>query len=218
MEYSVRFFRIAARFLGVARIDLHEVAEVLRGLGYTITAPLPPKGFKVSIGGSGPIASKGNVVVDVNSDRMVIGVSAPEPEECISEFVMVEKAITSRIEALKEVYFYELLAEIEVKSDVQPIEFMKKVSSHNALVEELSKALGEPLFVFGYRLAREGTSPEESEWVDIEVIPSLARPRSSLYIAIVYRSREREKVLEKGRSIRNLVNAIRKLVASSSEH
>lgn len=218
MEYSVRFFRIAARFLGVARIDLHEVAEVLRGLGYTITAPLPPKGFKVSIGGSGPIASRGNVVVDVNSDRMVIGVSAPEPEECISEFVMVEKAITSRIEALKEVYFYELLAEIEVKSYVEPMEFMKKVSSRNALVEELSKALGEPLFVFGYRLAREGTSPEESEWVDIEVIPSLARPRSSLYIAIVYRSREREKVLEKGRSIRNLVNAIRKLVASSSEH
>jgi len=82
MEYSVRFFRIAARFLGVARIDLHEVAEVLRGLGYTITAPLPPKGFKVSIGGSGPIASKGNVVVDVNSDRMVIGVSSPEPEGC----------------------------------------------------------------------------------------------------------------------------------------
>ena len=218
MEYSIRYFRIAARFLGVARIDLHEVAEVLRGLGYTITAPLPPKGFKVSIGGSGPIALKGNVVVDVNSDRMVIGVSVPEPEECISEFVMVEKAITSRIEALKEVYFYELLTEIEVKSDVGPMEFMKKVSSHNALVEELSKALGEPLFVFGYRLAREGTSPEESEWVDIEVMPSLARPRSSLYIAIVYRSREREKVLEKGRNIRNLVNAIRKLVASSSEH
>lgn len=218
MEYSIKYFRIAARSLSIARMDLHEVAEVLRGLGYTITAPLPPKGFKVSIGGSGPIASKGNVVVDVNSDRMVIGVLAPEPEECISEFVIIEKAITSRIEALKEVYFYELLAEIEVKSDVKPVEFMKKVSSSNIIMEELSKALGEPLFVFGYRLAREGTSPEESEWVDIEVIPSLARPHSSLYIAIVYRSREREKVLEKGRNIRNLANALRKLVASSNEY
>ena len=217
MEYSIRYFRIAARFLGVTRIDLHEVAEVLRGLGYTITPQLPPKGFKVSIGGSGPIASKGNVVVDVNSDKMIIGVSSPEPEECVGEFVMVEKAIASMIETLKEVYFYELLAEIEVKSDVELMEFMKRTSSSNVIVEELSRALGEPLFVFGYRLAREGTSPEESEWVDIEVIPSLARPHSSLYIAVVYRSKEREKVLEKGRNIKNLVNAIRKLVASSRQ-
>ena len=217
MEYSIRFFRIAARFLGIARIDLHEVAEILRSLGYTITASLPPKGFKVSIGGSGPIASKGNVFVDVNSDRMVIGVSSPEPEECINEFVMVERAITSSIEALKEVYFYELLAEIEVKSDVKPMEFMKKVSSRNVIVEELSKALGEPLFVFGYRLAREGTSPEESEWVDIEIIPSLVRPHSSLYVAIVYRSREREKVLEVGRRIRSIADAVRKLVSSGSD-
>ncbi|RLF08450.1 MAG: hypothetical protein DRJ69_06255 [Thermoprotei archaeon] len=214
MEYSIKYFRIAARFLGVARMDLHEIAEILRSLGYTTIAPLPPKGFKVSMSGSGSIASKGNVNVDVNSDRMVIGVSSPELEGCISEFVMVEKAITSRIEALKDVYFYELLAEVEVKSDVEPMEFMKNISSRNAIVEELSRALGEPLFVFGYRLAREGSSPEESEWVDVEVLPSLARPHSSLYIAIVYRSREREKVLEKGRNIRNLVNAVRKLIAS----
>jgi len=104
-----------------------------------------------------------------------------------------------------------------VKSDVEPMEFMKNVSSSNVIVEELSKAFGEPLFVFGYRLAREGTSPEESEWVDIEVVPYPARPRSSLYIAVIYRSREREKVLEKGRSIRNLVNVIRKLITSGKQ-
>jgi hypothetical protein len=134
----------------------------------------------------------------VNSDRMVIDVSASDPELCINEFVVIERAITSRIEALREVYFYELLVEIEVKSDVEPMEFMKKVSSSNVIVEELSKALGEPLFVFGYRLAREGTSPEESEWVDIEVIPSLARPYSSLYIAFVYRSREQGEGIGEG--------------------
>lgn len=80
MEYSIRYFRIVASFLGIARMDLHEVAEILRILGCTIISPLPPKGFKVSIDDSGPVASKGNIVVDVNSDRMVIGVSAPEPE------------------------------------------------------------------------------------------------------------------------------------------
>ncbi len=215
MEYSIKFFRIAARFLGVVRIDLHEVARILRSLGYTITSPLPPRGFKLSISGSGPIASKGNVVVDINSDKMVIGVSSPELNECIKEFILIEKAITSNIEALREVYFYELLAEIEIKSDVEPLEFLKRVSSRNIIVEELSKAFGEPLFIFGYRLTREGASPEESEWVDIEVLPSLIRPHSSIYVAIVYRSKDREKVLEKGRNIEDLMHIIRKLTSSN---
>ncbi len=217
MFYSIRFFRIAARFLGVAKIDLHEVAEILRKLGYLVIAQLPPKGFKVLISGSGPIATKGNVVVDVNSDRMVIGVSSPNPEECINEFIALEKAIMSNIEVLKEVYFYELLAEVEIKSSVDPLEFLKGVSTRNAIVEKLSEALGEPLYIFGYRLAKEGTSPEESEWIEIELAPSLARPHSSLYVAIIYRSKEREKVLEKGRNLGDMVHAVHKLVCSSED-
>jgi len=216
VEYSIRFFRIAARFLAIARLDLHEIAELLESLGYTLMGRVPPKSFKVSVGGSGPIASKGSVVVDINSDRMVIGVSSPEPEECINEFVEIEKVITSNIEALRETYFYELLAEIEVKSNAKPLEFLKKISSRNVIVEELSEALGEPLFVFGYRLAKEDTSPEESEWVDIEIMPSLARPHSSLYVAIIYRSKELERVLEKGRNVEGLARTIRKLIGSSS--
>jgi len=216
MEYSIRHFRIAARFLGITRLDSYEVVEILRGLGYTITVPLPPRGFKTSVGIAGPIALKGNVVVDIDSDRVIIGVSSPNPEECIDEFVTVEKAITSYIEALKEAYFYELLAELEVRSGIAPMELMKRISCCNTVVEEISKVLGERLFIFGYRLTRDGFSPEESEWVDIEILPSLARPHSSLYIAIVYRSREREKVLEKGRNIKSLINAVRNLVMQSS--
>ncbi len=59
--------------------------------------------------------------------RMIISVSSNEPEVCISEFVSLEKAITSNIETLKEIYFYELLAEIEIKFDVDLLKFSKNI-------------------------------------------------------------------------------------------
>lgn len=215
MKYAIKFFRIAARFLGVGRIDLYEIAEILRNLGYTITVRLPPKGFKVSIGGSGPVAVKGNIIIDINSDKMIIGVSSPDPESCINEFITIEKAVASSIEILKEAYFYELLAEIEVKTDMDPMNLLRKISPNNIVVQELSRALGEPLYVFGYRLTREGASPEEREWIDVEIVPNLGkRPHSSLYIAFVYRSKELEKVIEIGKKLESLIHAVDNFIST----
>jgi len=213
MDYKVRFFRIAARFLGATRIDLYELVDLFKGLGYTITARLLPKGFKVSVGGSGPVAIKGNIVIDVNTDKLIIGVSSPEPEECINEFMMVERAITSRFDSLKKPYFYELLTELEIESNgIEPMKFLQKLSGENIIVKKLSNALEEPLFIFGYRLARENSSPEDTEWVDIEITPYLIRPHSSIYVSIVYRSSEKEKVLEKGKKLKTIINVISDLI------
>ncbi|MHA1595071.1 MAG: hypothetical protein ACTSXX_10075 [Candidatus Baldrarchaeia archaeon] len=216
MNFTIRYFRIAVKFIGAAKIDLHELTGVLRNLGYTITTQLPPRGFKVSVGGSGPIAAKGNVIVDVNTDRLIVGVSSPEPEECIDEFVTVEEAIRSSFDTLKEINFYELLAEVEIKSNnIKPIEFMQKISKENIVAEKISDALKEPLFVLGYRLAKKDTSPEESEWIDIEIMPYLIRPHSSLYVSMVYRSRNREKILEKSKKLKTIVDAINDLMKNA---
>jgi len=137
MNYKVKFFRIAVRFLGATRIDLYELVDLFRGLGYTITARLPPKSFKVSVGGSGPVAIKGNVTIDVNTDRLIVGVSSPEPEECINEFVIMEKAVTSRFNSLKKPYFYELLTELEIESSgIEPMKFLQRLSILSGLISK----------------------------------------------------------------------------------
>lgn len=216
MDYRIKFFRIAVKFLDITRIDLYELAGLFKGLGYTITAQLPPKDFKMFMGGSGPVAVKGNVVIDVNTDRLIIGVSSPESEECINEFMIVEKAVTSKFDSLKKPYFYELLAELEVESDrIEPMKFLQKLSGENVMVKKLSNALGEPLFLFGYRLAKENSSPEDTEWIDIEIIPYLIKPHSSIYVFIVYRSNEREKVLEKSRKLKAIIDVISDLIRSA---
>ena len=215
--YRVKYFRVAVRYLGATKIDVHEVVELLKQFGYTLITRLPPRSFKAKFGGRGPLAAKGDLVIDVDTDRLILGVSSPKPEECVNEFVVLEEAVRSSFEALKEAYFYELLAELEVRSPVTPFEFMKKLSDGNVVAERLSKALGEPLFTFGYRLVKEGTSPEESEWVDIEVMPSLDRPRSSIYLSMIYRSRNREKVLEKGANIAVLAKTVVEMIEPSTE-
>jgi len=214
MEYTVKFFRIAVKFLGATRIDLYELADVFRRLGYTMIARLPFRSFKKIIGGSGPIAIKENIIVDVNSERLIVGVSSIKFRECIDEFIMLEKAIISNFDTLREVHFYELLAEVEVKSkNVNPIKFLQRISKNNIVAKKFSNFLDEPLFIFGYKLARENTSPENYEWIDIEITPYLTtRPRSSIHISMVYRSKNREKVLSKGRNLEALVNALDELI------
>ena len=218
MNYKVKFFRIAVRYLSVAKIDLYELIDLFRSLGYTITAQLPPKGFRLSVSGSGPVAVKGNITIDVNTDKLIIGVSSPEPEECINEFVMIEKAVISSFDSLRKAHFYELLMELEIKSNgINPMEFLQRVSKGNIIADKVSSALKEQLFVFSYRLAKVGTSPEDSEWIDFEIMPYLIRPRSSIYVSVVYRSRNREKVLEKSRSLTVIVNAINELMKGVEE-
>ncbi|MCS7364992.1 MAG: hypothetical protein NDF54_06100 [archaeon GB-1867-035] len=58
ITYRIKFFRIAIRFLGITRLNLYEIVEMLSELGYTITTRIPPRSFKVSIGGSGLVAKK----------------------------------------------------------------------------------------------------------------------------------------------------------------
>jgi hypothetical protein len=218
MDYSVKFFRMAVRFLGATRMDLHELLDQIRSLGYTITAQPPPRGFKTQIGVSGVVAAKGGVAIDVDTDRLIVGVSSPEPAECIDEFLALEKLVASSFDSLKGAYFYELLVELEIKcSNFEPMEFLQRVSKGIIIAEKMSSALGEQLFVFGYRLAREGTSPEDSEWVDVEIIPYLIRAHSSMYISIVYRSKDLEKVIEKSKNLDVLVKTLNELMSVSRE-
>ena len=217
--YSIKYFRLAAKFSGHTAIDLYELFNVLKNLGYMLMAPLPPRGFKSFVPALGPVASKGGIVVDANSERQVIGVSAPDPEICMYEFVAIEKAVLENIQSLRGVEFYELLTEIEidVSSNADVFRALKKLSPRNPLVEAVSRAFNENLYVFSYRFTAENMSPEEPEWMDLEVIPSPSKPRRAVYISIAYRSRNREKVFEKIRSIKLLAEAVNKVFTETGK-
>lgn len=209
----IKFFRIAIRFLGITRLNLYEIVEMLSELGYTITTRIPPRGFKVRAGGSGPIAQKNGIIVDIDTDRLILGVSALEPEMVLKEISTLEEMFIDKFESLKEIYFYEILAEIEIETpQVDVLDFMSKTCGENTFISEISNVLDEKLCLFGYRLRSENTSPESTEWTDVEIIPNIAKPHKSLHIAIVYRTREKSRIIEKVKKIKMMPTAILKLL------
>ena len=219
MEYlkdTIRFFRIAVRFSGIARLDLYEVVHLLRGLGYNISAQLPPRSFKSMAGGSGPIAFKGDLFVDVNTDTLTLGLSSSDPEKCINEFIALEKEFAKTFEVLKDPQFYEVLVELEIKTEkIDLLSFLQKIAGKNPLVESISNALGEEMSIFGYRLSRKGSSLGDLEWIDVEIRPHPMRPKSSLYVSMVYRSHSRENAVRASRSIKAIVEAISDLMTNT---
>jgi len=194
-EVSIRYLRLAARYLSLVAIDLCDVIRILRELGYQIRDRLPPPGFKGRLGGSGPIAVKGGVVVDVDTARHILGVSAPEPGLLISEFNILEEALSGRLRGYTKPYFYEILAEFEVT--VEGVDFYSLMSraGEPVPIAVISEALGEDACLLGFKVGKRGARPEGTEWMEVEVVPSPLKPDDVLYISIIYRSESRDKVL-----------------------
>ncbi|RLF01797.1 MAG: hypothetical protein DRK00_10855, partial [Thermoprotei archaeon] len=91
--------------------------------------------------------------------------------------------------------FYELLAEAEVR--VEEADFYRLISraGEPPPVAAISEILGVDACLLGLRVGMREARPEDEEWLDVEVLPSFSRPDDVLYISIVYRSRDRDRVL-----------------------
>jgi len=209
MEYRIRFFRISIRYLTITRLDLHDLLDILRSLGYRITATIPPKAFRATIGGRGPIAQKGETIIDVDTDRLVIGVSSTNPKIAFEEFSIIEKTLDNYSEILRD-RFYEVLMELEIRNkEVDMMELMKQFSvNDHPLLKKFSETLNEQLYIYGYRFVKQGTSPEGLEWIDIEVIPLPRKPHTTMYIAITFRTRNKKKLLEVIEKIQRLPSVL----------
>lgn len=210
--YNLRYFRVAVKYGGAAKIDIHDIAGILQTLGYSLLQPLPPRIFKASFGGSGPLAVKGNITVDVNTEKCVVGVSSPDPSICLVEFERIDAKLKERFEILRVVDFYELLVELEVElTNKLPLQCMQELIGENKVLEILSKALNEKLKPFGFRAIKADALPNEPEWIEIELVPNIQRVTSALLISIVYRSREFEKVRGAADKLNPLIEGLKDL-------
>ncbi|MEM0328490.1 MAG: hypothetical protein QXN53_07965 [Thermoproteota archaeon] len=197
-------------------IDLRELTEVLSGLGYAI----PPQTLQALPGpgmieisymvGSGPIAKKGNLLVDINSDRGFIGVGGQSIPDVILSFEEVEKAICNNfgIDPNTDIRFYEILARLDCEVENNILESMSKISD-GALFTRLGKIIGKMPILYGIRLVPKGAVPNQEEWFDITIQPHLYKPNQVYQISVIYRSADRNNVLA---TFKNLEEIILKII------
>jgi hypothetical protein len=145
---------------------------------------------------TGPIARKGDVILDVNDERGILGVASPLPASAIQGFNEVLQLIKANLKVDPEIMagFYELIGQCEVESKINPITKFGQISEKIKIMEEFSKVIGKDASLFSLRLVPKGEIPNQAEWFDITIEPHLVHPTSIYNISVVYRSLDKSKV------------------------
>ena len=207
---NLKFFRIAAKYINLIKLNLWEIAITLRGAGYELTQRLPPPKFRAIIGGVGPIAQKQNVIVDINTEARVIGVVSPSIEDAIREFNLIEELFKKDLMLELKPHFYEVLFEAEIYTKNNPIKILNTIGENLGITSKLSKLIKNlNLSLWGIRLCKKFGSPDDADWYEIEIIPSINRSTKAYYTSIVYRKQNRDDVIKFSK---NLLDFTKKLL------
>lgn len=191
MRFSIRMTSV------LPPMDTLEFIDLLVKAGYIRIAPTPPgtqRGVRFAF--TGPIARRGDVIIDVNDERGIIGVASPLPDLTIKSFEEVIQLIKSNLKVDPEsmASFYEFIGHCEVESPHSPVEKIGHISEKISIIEEISKVIGRDTSLFTLRLAPKGEMPNQVEWFDITIEPHLIHARSVYTVSAVYRSQNKSLV------------------------
>ena len=198
LRFSVRLKHV------VFPIELRELLDTLSKAGYSlnpkIISPLPP--VRISI--VGPIATKADYIVDVNSDMGVLAIEG-KSEAVLTEFDELESLIKNKlnVDISEGVQFYEAFAYLTIFSEKNPIEKMGKIFESIEETIKFSDVLGEDVSVFTVKFASKGKIPNQEEWFEFSIEPAPLRPINEYHAIIVYRGTNKLKVQKFVQELRN---------------
>jgi len=197
-------FRFSLRLNDVLfPIDARELADALTEAGYATPPQIPPAKARMRIGFGGEIARKNGTVIDGNSDRGVLGVTAKSYDsasKCYDEL----KAIINdnlKINIEERSRFFEIIAEYKFESVKNPLESISKEFSETRILKDISDIFEHKTSMYSLRLASEGKIPNQEEWLDITIEPDIIKPDSIYNITVIFRSRQKTKVENFGKEL-----------------
>lgn len=212
VRFSIRFSYLLFPF------DIVELVERLAKAGYQITIPRPPKipGKNVRLGATGKIAQKGDVEIDINDDRGILGAASSSPASSIEGLNEVLQLINTNLNVdLYEVAaFYELIGHFDIESDQNPLEKIEQISQKGTHIKQFNDILNEDVSDYTLRLVPRGRIPNQTEWFDITIQPNVIKPFSSYTVTVVYRSKDRSRVEEFIRDLLQNMNRIINVIES----
>ena len=203
--------RLSVRYLSVLfPFNQSIFLSVLPRIGFVTpqSVPLPPSRTRLAV--TGQIATKGDVRLSIQDEKFVLGVSAPDVETAVRELGSVEDLLKQEVgfDSEGQSQFYEVLADMVVAADYNPIEVLPSCFTGVKLFGDLSQILGQAVSNFTLRLVPRPGSPTERNWFDITIEPDLTNPTHWYSVNTVYRQQERQKVLTFTLKLPDTVNAI----------
>lgn len=197
-------FRFSLRLNDVLfPIDARELADALAEAGYSTPPQIPPAKAKIRIGFGGKIARKNGIVIDGNSDRGILGVTAKSYESAIKGYdelnAIINDNLKINIEARSR--FFEIIAEYKFESIKNPLESISKAFGKTRILKDISNIFEHKTSMYSLRLVSEGKIPNQEEWLDITIEPDIIKPDSIYNITVIFRSCQKKKVEHFGKEL-----------------
>ena len=208
-EFSVRYAGVLFPF----RIE--SLSEALPHLGFVVGDEIQAR-FSARLSVSGAIATKGDLAVQVNSERGYWGLIGHDPEGVTAEFLAVEDVVEGKLgfPSRQEAMFYETQAQffLDAAPGKRPIAEIQRHFTELRSLGRYGSLLGRPVANWGFHLVPPDISPNSPNWFEIRVEPEILQPEVVYLVHVVFRDAKREDVLALARRGIQLAEEAVKLV------
>lgn len=204
METPVRKIEVKSKRARIGRVFDHflfpisyeDLTEVLATLGFPPASRAPSIGANVVAEPVGVVGRKGEVSVDWNPDRQLIGVSGRTIGPVIVEYRALIEGLQKRmmISELR-VKFAETILSFEVSPNESPLGLLSRLERRDMYLD-FGKVLGIDVVPYAIHIASPKKTPDNAEWFDLRIEPLIHKWAESYLVSTVYRSHVEPKVID----------------------
>ena len=210
-------FAFAVRLRGLFfPLGFSDIIQLVDKAGFALVAPLKerpslPAGGQIVV--AGRIAEKGDLKFNVEPDRGVINLEGKSIEDVLSEFNALENLVLQEfaVDFNKERRFYEIVSDLTIMVDKDPIDTMSKLFYDSKALSDFSAILEEGTGNYGVRLVRKSQDPNNEEWWEYRIEPLIAKSKSTYYCNVIYRSSDKAKV---EKAAKTLIDRVERLISA----
>jgi len=183
--------RLAGRFSTVFfPLDVYDLGRELSGLGFSIGGPLPlrqPIPMSVIGGQASPFASRGEIAVDFDTNKKIIGATGLPLADLISVYQEVLDVFKRNVgEELDYFEFHEFTMAVRIEFDTNPKKAVADEFESAIVTKNLRNELeNQELSITGFRVTDLRFNPQNKEYVEVEVRPNPLSERTLSCAAIV---------------------------------
>jgi len=165
----------------------------------------------------GEVATKENLRVDCQIEKQVFGVVSKDIELLISSFNEIEEIMSTELgDAMSNNnQFYEVISQFTIKTDKNPLEIFAQNRERLSLCDKVSEIMDENVSPFGFSFSPTRVPIQSADWFDFKLEPLVSRATTSYYGNLVYRSKDRKKVIEKTKNVKNYFISLLKELEST---
>ncbi len=209
VEFSVRYAGVLFPF----RIE--SLSEALPHLGFVVGEEIQSR-FSARLIVSGAIATKGDLAVQVNSERQYWGLIGRDHAVVTTEFLAVEDLVEGKLgfPSRQNAMFYETQAHFffDASPGKRPIAEIQRRFTELPSLGRFGSVLGRPVANWGFHLVPPDAAPNSPNWFEIRIEPEILQPELVYVVHVIFRDAKRDDVLALARRGTDLAEEAVKLV------